>query len=316
MTYHPSPIERAPLDPFTDQNIPEYQRVGLAFLAGYRNENTRTNYGQALRAWFEWCLSRNIEPLRGATRPYIDLWLRVQEEQQGLAPRTVNGRMNALSMYYKYAVMEGYIEGSPATWVKRPRIERVSSTQYLTRVELGAVLKLAEDNGPRDNFRDLAILCLLGLNGLRVSEVVGIDVEDLGRERGYRTANVRRKGDKTQTIPLAHKTTWAIDQLVGQRETGPLFQSKWTPGKRLDRGDVQRLVKKYAKNAGIKKRITPHSFRHSFVTLSLDAGASERDVQNSAGHADPRMVSYYDRNRTSLARNATHLLEPFVDGAT
>lgn len=294
-------------------DLPDWKRCAAAFLIRYRNANTRQNYAKALEVWFRWCRDHGLDPLRSVKRHHVEHWMRHMEDVEGKAPTTVVHRLNALSGYYKIAVMDGYIDGSPVFNILRPRIERVSTTNYLTRVELGRVFQVAEERG--DN-RDLAILCLLGLNGLRCSEVVGIDIEDLGRERGYKTIFVRRKADRTQTIPLSPRTTWAIEQCVGDRTSGPLFVSKRTANKRIERGDVQRLVKRYTKWAGIThKRISPHSFRHSFVTLSLDAGVSARDVQNSAGHADARMTSYYDRNRESLARNATHTLTAFVEGA-
>lgn len=297
----------------TDESIPEWKIVAAAFLGSYRNANTRRGYAQTLNVWFAWCRQHGLDPLRSIKRHHIELWLRQIEEVEGLMPRTICGRLNGLAGYYKTAVMDGYLEGSPMAYVKRPRVERVSSTDYLTRVELGRVIEEAEKRRPRD----VAICCLLGLNGLRVSEVIGIDIEDLGRERGYKTAIVRRKGDKTQTIPLSPRTAWAVEQTVGSRTSGPLFTSLRTPGKRLARNDIQGMVKRYARKAmvPINKSISPHSFRHSFVTLSLDAGVSTRDVMNSAGHADPRMTAYYDRNRESLAHNATHQLTAFVEGA-
>ncbi len=296
-----------------DESIPEWRLVAAAFLGSYRNANTRQNYTAALKVWFGWCRQHGLDPLRSIRRHHIEAWMRHMEEVQGLAVRTIVGRLNALSGYYKTAVMDGYLEGSPTAYVKRPRIERVSTTDYLTRVELGRVIEEAEAKRPRD----CAIVCLLGLNGLRVGELIGLDIEDLGRDRGYRTIFVRRKGDKTQTIPLSPRTQWAIEQTVGDRTSGPLFESLRTPGRRLSRNDVQQLVKRYAKLAKIplNKSISPHSFRHSFVTLSLDAGVNQRDVMNSAGHTDPRMTSYYDRNRESLAHNATHQLTAFVEGA-
>ena len=86
-------------------------------------------------------------------------------------------------------------------------------------------------------------------------------------------------------------------------------------GQRLDGRSADRIVKRLAATAGVQRRISPHSFRHAFVTLSLDCGVSERDIANSTGHSDLRMLAYYDRNRESLARNATHALTAYVAGA-
>lgn len=312
MSTYPSRVP-AVIDPFTNESIPEYQRVAAAFLASYRNVSTRTNYAQALKAWFAWCVEvRGIDPLRDVQRPHIELWLRVLEDQEGKAPRTIAGRCNALSGYYRTAELDGWRGDDPMGHVKRPRIDRVSSTEAPSRTELHAMLKCAEAH----SMRDLAALCLLGLNGLRVGELVAIDIEDMLVERGYKLITVRRaKTDRVQRVPLSYRAAWAVEGTVGDRTEGPLFVSAWS-GNRLTRGDVQRLVKKYAREAGIhRKRITPHSLRHAFVTLSLNAGVSPRDVQHSAGHTDPRSTAYYDRKREDHTTNATHALTAFVEGA-
>lgn len=310
MEYRPLPIERTVLDPFTSEEVPEYQRVALAFLASYRNQSTRNGYQVSLLRWFGWCLDHSIEPLRGVKRPHIDLWLRVMEDQQGLAPRTIAGRCNALAGYYKYAVMEGHLEASPMVWVKRPRIERKSSTKHLTGPELGRIIEDAANRRVRDE----AIFCLLGYNGLRVAELVGINVEDLDRDRGFSTVTVTRKGGYRQTLPTAQRTAWAIQRHVGNRAEGPLFTSLHNPEKRVDRNDIGRLVKTYAKRAGITKRISPHSFRHSFITLALDAGVPQREVQRSAGHADARMTNYYDHGSTGYGKDPTFGVSAHVEG--
>lgn len=292
--------------------ISDHEFACATFLGSYRNAATRKNYQAALRAWFQWCEQRGVtDPLRDVVRAHVEFWLRQMEEIEGVSVRTIAGRITALNMFYRYAVIDGLIERNPCDYVKRPRVERVSTTAYLTRVEMGKVFDAAAAVRPRDE----AILRLLGANGLRVAELVRIDIEDLGRERGYQTVIVHRKGGKTQKLPLAPPTGYAIDRTVGDRTSGPLFTSLRTEGKRLNRNDIGRLCKHYAKVCGIRKRIHPHSFRHSFVTLSLDAGASERDVANSAGHADLRMVSYYDRNRDSLVNNTTRRVSDWVEGA-
>lgn len=298
------------LDPFTSEELPEYQRVAAKFLISYRNEQTRTNYAQALNAWFEWCVNKGLDPLHAITRSHIEFWLRYQEDTLGLAPRTIAGRCNALSGYYKTAVMDGHIEGSPMVWVKRPRIERKSSTNHLTGPELARIIERAA----KTRVRDEAMFCLLGYNGLRVGELLSINVENLDRMKGFRTVTFTRKGGTTQTLPLAQRTAWAVERWVGERNEGPLFTSLWDPEKRLSRGDVARLCKRYAKDVGIKKRISPHSFRHSFITLALDAGVHQRDVQRSAGHADARMTAYYDHGSSGMAKDATFGVAAHVEG--
>ena len=90
-------------------------------------------------------------------------------------------------------------------------------------------------------------------------------------ERGHRTLIITRKGGKIVTIPLAPRTARAIDTCVGEREEGPMFLN-WDNTRRLDRHAATRIVRRLAKGAGIEKRVTPHSLRHSFITAALDAG--------------------------------------------
>ena len=115
-----------------------------------------------------------------------------------------------------------------------------------------------------------ALISLLTLNGLRVSEATGADIEQLGLERGHRTLTITRKGGKVVTIPLAPRTARAIDLAIGERTGGPVFLA--VDGRRLDRHCAGRIVRKVAHRAGVAKTVTPHTLRHSFITAALDAG--------------------------------------------
>ena len=152
-----------------------------------------------------------------------------------------------------------------------------------------------------------------GADGLRISEALGANVEDLAIERGHRTLRVVRKGGKTVTMPLAPRTARAIDLAVGERVEGPIFLS--VHGERLDRHAASRTVRRLARRASIPKRIGPHSFRHAFMTAALDTGVSLRDVQQAASHADAGTTMRYDRARQSLDRHATYIVAAFVAGA-
>ncbi|HVM15782.1 MAG TPA: tyrosine-type recombinase/integrase [Egibacteraceae bacterium] len=155
---------------------------------------------------------------------------------------------------------------------------------------------------------------LLALNGLRISEALGTDIADLDFERGHRTLKIVRKGGKHVTIPLAPRTSRAIDLYIGERTTGPIFLG--AKGGRMDRYAADRTVKRLARRAGITKRITPHGLRHSLFTCALDAGVALRDVQEAASHADPRTTMRYDRGRGSLDRHATYIVATFLAGAS
>jgi integrase len=193
--------------------------------------------------------------------------------------------------------------------VRRPRLDYESHGTGLDRNEVGALL-VAAGLGPAPEH---ALISLLALNGLRVSEATGTDIESIGLERGNRTLTVLRKGSKVVTIPLAPRTARAIDLAIGERCEGPIFLGP--DGNRLDRHGAGRIVRRVARRAGITKRVGPHTLRHAFITAALDAGVPLRDVQEAASHADPRTTMRYDRARVSLDRHATYIVSAFIAGA-
>jgi integrase/recombinase XerD len=173
---------------------------------------------------------------------------------------------------------------------------------------MGALL-VAAGLGPA---REHALISLLALNGLRVSEATGADIEALGIERGYRTLVITRKGAKVVTIPLAPRTARAIDLAVAERCEGPIFLAP--DGRRLDRHGAGRAVRSIARRAGIAKTVGPHTLRHAFITAALDAGVPLRAVQEAAPHADPRTTIRYDRAWASPDRHATYIVAAYVAG--
>jgi integrase/recombinase XerD len=176
----------------------------------------------------------------------------------------------------------------------------------LDRNELGAILVTAGLSSARDH----VFVSLLALNGLRVSEAIGANIEALGLERGHRTLTVLRKGGKLVTMPLSPRVARAVDLAVGERIEGPIFLG--SDRERLDRHAAGRVVRRVARRAGIGKRVGPHTLRHAFITAALDAGVPLRDVQEAASHADPRTTMRYDRGRQSLDRHATYIVATFI----
>lgn len=158
-----------------------------------------------------------------------------------------------------------------------------------------------------------ALMSLLALNGLRISEALGTDVTAMGSERGHRTLTLLRKGGKIVTIPLAPRTARSLDLAIGELLDGPIFRR--ADGQRLDRHGASRIVRRLAKRAGIAKAISPHTLRHTFITAALDAGVPLRDVQEAASHADPRTTMRYDRARASLDRHATYIVAAYLADA-
>jgi site-specific recombinase XerD len=235
------------------------ERVALAgFLAGYRGL-TREAYALDLRQFASWCQSRSVA-LFAVRRADIESYA-PDLEAIGRARATVTRRLSTIAGFYKYAVQEELLDRSPAVYVRRPRVDYESHAIALDRNELGALL-VAAGLGPPSGH---ALISLLALNGLRVSEATGADIGHLGLERGHRTLTITRKGGKVVTIPPAPRTARAIDLAIGERTEGPVFLT--ADGKRLDRHAAGRIVRRTARRrAGIAKLVTPHTLRHAFIT--------------------------------------------------
>ncbi len=280
--------------------------VVAGFLAGYVG-NTRLAYQHDLRVFLTWCRNRQLD-MFSMGRADIELFARGQESK-GLSGATVARRLSTVASFYRYCVEEGLLDRSPAVNVRRPKVRAESTMTGLDRNELGMLLVEAGLSSPRDH----ALACLLALNGLRVSEALNTDITDLGLERGHHTLRIVRKGGRRALIPLAPRTARTVYQAIGDREEGPIFVHQ---GSRMERHHASRIIGRLARQAGIDKKISPHSLRHSFITAALDAGVPLRDVQEAASHADPRTTMRYDRARRSLDRHATYIVATFVAGAS
>jgi site-specific recombinase XerD len=269
-----------PIQPaFTDS-----ERFALAgFLAGYRGL-TREAYALDLRQFTSWCRTRSLA-LFAVRRADIEGFAR-ELEARGRARATVARRLSTIAGFYKYAVEEELVDHSPAAHVRRPRLDYESHATALDRNELGALLVAAGLGPPGEH----ALISLLALNGLRVSEATGADIEHLGLERGHRTLVITRKGGKVVTVPLAPRTARAIDLAIGERADGPVFLAG--DGRRLDRHGRGRIVRRVARRAGITKPVTPHTLRHAFITAAQRRGVASaatfrvRRENGPAGAAD------------------------------
>ena len=205
MTATTSSTALAAIQPaFTDA-----ERLALAgFLAGYRGL-TREACTLDLRQFTSWCRIRWLS-LFAVRRAGIETFAR-ELEARGRARAT--RRLCTIAGSCRYAVEEELLEHSPAAHVRRPRLDCESHATALDRNELGALLVAAGLGPPGEH----ALISLLALNGLRVPEATGADIEQLGPERGHRTLVITRKGGKVVTIPLAPRTARAIDLAIGER---------------------------------------------------------------------------------------------------
>jgi len=277
-----------------------------AWLANRRlSEHTRAAYRRDVAAWLAWCGGRGLDPL-GATFLDVNAYARGLEARP-LAAATVARKLSGLSSWYDFLVKLRAVDGNPVGGADRPYVSRDhSATVGLTPDEVDALLSEAAAAGVRHN----AVLILLADLGLRVGELVGLDLDDLGWERGHRTVRFVGKGGRPRRRALTPGAAAALDDYLRGRgaEPGPLFVT--ATGARLDRHAVFRLVRRLAAQAGIPaaERLSPHSLRHAFATTARAEGVPLEDVQDAMGHADPRTTRRYDRDRHNLDRDPAYTI--------
>jgi integrase/recombinase XerD len=227
-------------------------------------------------------------------------------------PRPLPSSRCTVAGFYRYAVEEELLDHSPAAHVRRPRLDYESHATGLDRNELGALLVTAGLGPPAEH----ALISLLALNGLRVSEASNADIEALGIERGHRTLVIIRKGGKVVTIPLAPRTARAIDLAIDLAIGAWKGPSSWQPmGGGWTAMALGGSSAESPGRPGSPRKLGTHTLRHAFITAALDAGVRLRDVQEAASHADPRTTMRYDRVRTSPDRHATYIVAAYAAGA-
>jgi integrase/recombinase XerD len=296
--------------------------VREAFLAGRLTEKTRRAYRQDLDAFFTF--TDASEP-RAITADRITAW-RNSLMDAGLSPATVSRKLTSLRAFCEHLVYHEHLTKNPADpkVVRVPKVSSVSRTQGLTYGQAARLLE-APDRTTLRGARDYAILKWLLHLGLRREELCRVTLSDLGEERGHHTVRVKGKGGKDRLLPV-RPSVWAATVAYLDRSgralaggdrgqaTGPVFTPTRNPrggttAKALTSTMIWYIVARHVKAAGIKKRITPHSLRHTAITLALDAGATIRQAQTFAGHADPKTTVRYDRTREDLDKSAAHLID-------
>jgi integrase/recombinase XerD len=301
------PAVPVPLVDFTD-----------GWLANRRlSAHTRAAYRRDVAQWLAWCADHEVEPLR-ASFLHVNAYARALESTvdgrtgRPLAPSSVARKLSALSSWYGFLHRVELVAANPVGGADRPRVARDhSSTVGLTADEVDAVLAAAAREQGSTAARNRAIIALLADLGLRVGEVVALDLADLGQEQGHRTIRFTGKGAKPRRRALPPGAASAVDAYLLVREPsgdGPLFRT--LRGGRVDRHAVFRLVRRLAQEAGVPawSRLSPHSLRHAFATSAREEGVPLEDVQDAMGHADPRTTRRYDRDRHNLDRDPAYTI--------
>jgi integrase/recombinase XerD len=271
------------------------------------SEHTRSAYRRDVASWLTWCAARDVDPL---TASFLDVNAYARGlEARPLSPATVARKLSGLSSWYDFLVKLRAVAANPVGGADRPYVSRDhSATVGLTPGEVDALLAAAgADTGPAA-VRHRAVLALLADLGLRVGELVSLDVTDVGWERGHRTVRFVGKGGRARRRALTPAAAAALDRYLGERSDGPMFVT--ANGARIDRHAVFRLVRRLARQAGIAgwQRLSPHSLRHAFATTARAEGVALEDVQDAMGHADPRTTRRYDRDRHNLDRDPAYTI--------
>lgn len=280
----------------------EAMQCAGAFIAGFKSEQTRRSYRRDLDCWFGFCAIHSLHPFRGLRRTHLELYLRQLERQDPTPSRcTLYRRISTLSSWFRWLEDEDIIIGNPAARVRRPQ-RHPSPQPWLNRNELTDLLSAAEDEAG-DAY---ALTCLLALNGLRVSEACGADINDLGGARYQPTLRIVGKGDKPAEVVLNPRTQQAIDGAIGGRRDGPLLRNEWL--RRMQPHNAAAIVSRLARTAGITHRVTPHALRRSYITIGLLQGVPLRDMQRAARHVKADTTVGYDQSDRSFHRDPTFVL--------
>lgn len=237
---------------------------------------------------------------------------------------SVARKISTLRSFFKYLLKEGIVSTNPAKSVSTPKVEKplpstlsVDEVFRLIESPKGIKPKKESNFSKKGLLRDKAILELLYSSGLRVSELVGLNINQLDLDLGF--VRVIGKGRKERIVPVGEKAIEAIRTYLKERGNPegevPLFINK--RGGRLSTRSVGRLVKRYSISSGIFRKVSPHSLRHSFATHLLDGGADIREIQEMLGHSSLSTTQRYihiSLGKLMEVYDKTHPRSHFTDG--
>ena len=257
------------------------------YLSLQRNYSIHTviNYTSDIRQFGE-ITGNKTNVSEGDIRGYLEKLSKLKYGKNSVARKVISVRN-----FYKFLLKSKKIKSSPFKYILTPKHEK-KLPSYLTEQETVALLRAAEG---RDflSLRDRAILELIYSTGIRVSELTGLNVRDV--DVINEEIKVLGKGAKERIVPAGETAINILrgymKELAKVRPEGTLFINKNKT--RLTPRSVARMIKKYSLKAGIEKKVTPHTLRHSFATHLLDRGAGLRDVQEMLGHANLSTTQIY-----------------------
>ncbi|MBR5373810.1 MAG: site-specific tyrosine recombinase XerD [Paludibacteraceae bacterium] len=297
------------IDPFlSDRNV-----------AGYRTYlMLERSFSQNTAAAYLDDLSKLLIYLKGVHVDYLAVDLNVLRDfLVGLSDVGICGRSQArivsgIKSFYHYLVLDGKLEEDPTELLESPKIG-LHLPEVLTVEEIDSILDVIDLSSPQGH-RNKAMLEVLYSCGLRVSELVNLQISNLYLKEEY--ISVVGKGDKQRLVPISQRAIKEITYWMQERknitpkkgEEDILFLNRL--GARLTRNMVFLLVKQYAGMAGIRKDISPHTFRHSFATHLLEGGANLRAIQEMLGHKSILTTEIYTHVDVNLLRDQVNRFHP------
>jgi integrase/recombinase XerD len=256
--------------------------------------NTVESYARDLARYIAFIAQGNTLQLKQCTRSDLTRFL-TQQQSQGISARSLARMLSSIKTFYNYLILEGVLVQNPFQDVRTPQLDKRLPV-VMTREEVEALI-MAPDTETPLGLRDRAFFEVLYAAGLRVSELIGLKMDNLNMEAGF--IIVTGKGSKQRVVPLGEVALgWLRDYLMQVR---PVLMKRSVNscvfvnrgGTAMSRQGFWKLIKKYCLAAGIAKTISPHTLRHSFATHILEGGADLRSVQVMLGHADIDTTQIY-----------------------
>ena len=276
----------------TPAALADIERFG-AHLARERrmSPHTVSNYLREVQALAAWCDAQHIDGWQALDSQHLRMFA-ARSHAGGLAPRSVQRRLSAVRSFFRWLQREKALTGNPATDVRAPKSRRslpvtVDADQMARLLDIRDTTPLA--------LRDRALMELLYSSGLRLAELVGLDLPDL--DLADRTVRVTGKGRKARIVPVGSKAIAALGAWLRARTevaaSGEMAVFIGRGGRRLGPRAVQARVAWWARRQGLPVHLHPHLFRHSFASHILESSQDLRGVQELLGHADIATTQVY-----------------------
>jgi integrase/recombinase XerD len=232
-------------------------------------------------------------------------------KEQGLRARSIARALISIRQFFRFLLIEKLINQDPTFLIRTPKIKR-TLPEVLSVEDVDRLLS-APDEASLEGLRDKAMLEILYATGIRVSELVGLGLNDVNFELGYLVAY--GKGSKERIVPIGEKAKSKLREyldiarpkLLKSRTSVHLFVTRL--GKRMTRQGFWKIIKSYARKSGIMKKISPHTLRHSFATHLLERGADLRAIQLMLGHSDiatTQIYTHIERGRLKDSHKKHH----------